>query len=157
MRLWRLCHQSANVRPGAGRSILSNEYIYTFGDERKPASESLVLSLVDQGIHDVRVVRLIIDEVLRNLPRKSHRRFFEALDLLLEEDCGIDEEFVIPYHRGEHFREVGFKEADASIAAYAEAVGADVVVSENRRHFHAMAGHLPFRVMDAETFLKRRA
>lgn len=133
----------------------ANEYIYTFGDERKPSCEALVLSLVDRGDHDVRIVRTILEEILRNIPDRTHKGFFEAMHMLVEEDCGVDEEFAIPYHRGEHFREVGFKEADALIAAYAEAVGADVLVSENRRHFHTMADRLPFRVMDAEGFLKR--
>ena len=133
----------------------ANEYLYAYGADRRTASQELLACLLKHREHEVRIVRTIVQEVLRNAPPQAHRMLFDALELLLEEDCGIDEEFVIPYHRGEHFREVGFKEADASIAAYAEAVGADVVVSENRRHFHAMASHLPFKVMDAEAFLKR--
>ena len=133
----------------------ANEYLYAFGADCKISSQEMVFDLMERRDHDVRIVRTIVEEVLRNAPSWSHRRFFGALALILEEDCGIDEEFVIPYHRGEHYREVGFKEADAMIAAYAEAVGADVLVSENRRHFHAMADRLPFQVMDAEGFLKR--
>ena len=57
----------------------------------------------------------------------------------------------------ERYQDMGFKEGDAHIGAYAEVVEADILVSENRRHFHAMAGHLPFKVMDAAQFLKRHA
>ena len=133
----------------------ANQYIYVFGEVRKPSCEALVRLLLTESGHEVRIVRILLDEVLRNIPPETHKHLYGVLDQLLEEECSIDEDFVIPYPRGEHFREVGFKEADALIAAYAEAVGADVLVSENRRHFHAMADRLPFRVMDAECFLRQ--
>ena len=131
----------------------ANEYIFALANPWTP-SRDLVALLGADPQYDVRIVRILVEEVLKNSPERSHRRFFSTLDLILEDGCGIDEDFLIPYARGEHFREVGFKEADALIAAYAEAVGADVLVSENRRHFHTMSDRLPFRVMDAERFIK---
>lgn len=135
----------------------ANEYLYAFGDDRQTSSQELLARLIGGGQHDVRIVRTIVVEVIRNSPPSAHKPFFDALAAILEEGCDIDEDFVIPYHRGEHFQEVGFKKADALIAAYAEAVGADVLVSENRRHFHAFADELPFHVMDATAFLRHHA
>jgi predicted nucleic acid-binding protein len=133
----------------------ANEYVYAFGVGRKPSCETLLLTLSEQGGHDVRVLRTIVEEVVRNTRGEAHSLFFEALDDLLEEGYGIDETFIIPYHIGFQYRERGFKPADALIAAYADVVGADMVISENRKHFHGMADRLPFQVMDAEQFLRR--
>jgi hypothetical protein len=47
----------------------------------------------------------------------------------------------------------GLKPADAFIAAYAEWVGADVLVTENR-HFLSCNPDLPFKVLTAEKCLK---
>ena len=132
----------------------TNEYIFALGVQRKPSCERLVAA-VHLARHAVRVERTIVREVIRNLRSNDVSAFFETLHLLLEDGCGIDEEFMVPHHLGLHYQDLGFKEGDAHFAAYAEVVEVDVLVSENRRHFHAMAGHLPFRVMDAEQFLKR--
>ena len=47
----------------------------------------------------------------------------------------------------------GLKPGDALIAAYAEAIGADVLVSENR-HFLGRTTGLPFAVHDAKSFIE---
>ena len=134
----------------------TNEFVFALGDHRKPSCERL-LTAVQLAGHPVRVERTIVREVTRNLRSQDLPAFFETLGILLEDGCGIDEEFVVPHHLGLHYQDLGFKEGDAHIAAYAHVVGADAVISENRRHFHAMAGRLPFKVMDAAQFLKHHA
>lgn len=134
----------------------ANEYILALGRDRDAVCEQF-LAAVEASDHVVRIERTIVQEVTRHLSGSSLRDFFGALEVLLEEGCAIDEDFLVPHHIAQHYQDAGFKEADAHIAAYAHVVEADAVVSENRRHFHAMASHLPFRVMDAEQFLKRHA
>jgi hypothetical protein len=134
----------------------ANEYIFALGPDREPAPERLLATVQSQG-DVVRIERTIVQEVARHLSGHDLRDFFAALDDLLEEGCGIDEDFVVPHHVAQHYQDVGFKEADAHIAAYAHVVEAEAIVTENRRHFHTLAGHLPFKVMDAEQFLKRHA
>jgi len=47
----------------------SNEYLFAFGVSRKPASVALLDALVDHPeTHAVRIPRLIVDEIRRNLP-----------------------------------------------------------------------------------------
>ena len=135
----------------------ANEYLYALGLIRLPSSEALMKALIQGGEHGVRIERTIVREVCRNLPERDHRRFLGMVDVLLERECDIDEDFVVPEPWSLRYRDLGFKEGDAHIGAYAEVVEADVLVSENRRHFHAMEDHLPFRVMDAAQFLKRYA
>ena len=132
----------------------TNEYVYGLGPSRLHPCERLIDVLGDSGAHDVRILRVIVQEVCRNLPTPYHRIFFKTLDLLMEADCDIDEEFVVPHHVAQRYQDMGFKEGDAHIGAYAEVVEAEVLVSENRRHFHAKEHHLPFKVMDAAQFLK---
>ena len=132
----------------------SNEFIYAIGPTRLPSCTKLLDLLALQQDHVVRTDRTIVAEVCRNMPERHHRAFFGVLDVLLEEGCSIDEEFVVPEDWLQRYLGLGFKEGDAHIGAYAEVVEADVLISENRRHFHALAQHLPFKVMDAEQFLK---
>jgi hypothetical protein len=108
----------------------ANEYIYALGEVQKPSCEQLILSSAILRSHDVRIVRTVVEEVLRNIPEAIHADFYGIIDEYLEEDFGIDEQFVIPYPLGLHYRDLGFKEADALIAAYADVVGADLLISE---------------------------
>lgn len=135
----------------------SNEFIYAIGPSRLPASTKLLDLLVSSRQHSLRIHRTIVNEVCRNLPGKDHGAFFGILDVLLDEACGIDEEFVVPQDWQQRYLDLGFKPGDAHIGAYAEVVEAEVLISENRRHFHALADRLPFGVMDAAQFLKRHS
>jgi hypothetical protein len=65
----------------------------------------------------------------------------------------IDEDFFVPFELGVKYERMGLKEADAFIAAYAEWVGADALVSENR-HFLGLNPNLPFKIVNAEHCLK---
>ena len=135
----------------------ANEYIFALGQTPTSFSQALIDALLDTGLHDVRIQRTLVREVSRRLPEPYHRTFYRTLEDLLEEGCGIDEDFVVPHHIAQHYQDLGFKEGDAHIAAYAQVIEADALISENRRHFHTLARHLPFQVMDAEGFLKRHA
>ena len=132
----------------------SNEYLFAMGPTPLAPCQQLVDILASTDEHDVRIHRTIVREVSRKLPEPLRTMFYRTLKDLLEEGYGIDEDFVVPHHVAQHYQDVGFKEADAHVAAYATVVGAEILISENRRHFHAMADQLPFHVMDAMQFLK---
>ena len=59
----------------------------------------------------------------------------------------------MPFELGAKYESMGLKPADAFIAAYAEWVGANVLVTENR-HFLTLYLDLPFRILPAEKSLK---
>ena len=81
--------------------------------------------------------------------RNEFRDFFEFVSNLTE----IDEDFFVPFELGVKYEIRGFKMADAFIAAYAEWVGADILVTENR-HFLKHNPELPFKVLTADKCLK---
>lgn len=59
----------------------------------------------------------------------------------------------VSFELGVKYEIKGLKPADAFIAAYAEWVGADALVTENR-HFLVRHSDLPFKVVTAEQCLK---
>ncbi len=81
--------------------------------------------------------------------RNEFRDFFEFISNLTE----IDEDFFVPFELGVKYETRGFKMADAFIAAYAEWVGADILVTENR-HFLKHNPELPFKVLTSDKCLK---
>ena len=128
----------------------SNEYIFSFGILKKPASKILVDTILDAyPIHSIRIPRLIIEEVSRNLTPEEFREFIEFITNLTT----IDEDFVVPFELGAKYELDGLKPADAFIAAYAEWTGADIFITENR-HFLRRHSDLPFKILNAEDCLK---
>lgn len=127
----------------------SNEYLFALGAVRKPSCERLIeeISQHSQNIN-LRITRLIVDEVRSNLTPEAFKEFI----ILINELTKIDEEFVVPFELGAKYEAKGFKPADAFIAAYAEWVGADILASENR-HFLSCHSNLPFKVLTAEKCL----
>ncbi len=97
----------------------------------------------------LRIPRTIVTEVRRNLAPELFQEFFK----FISEVTTIDEDFLIPFELGLKYEIKGFKLADAFIAAYAEWVGADALVTENR-HFLSQNPDLPFKVLTAEKCLK---
>ena len=127
----------------------SNEYLFAFGVARKPASVALLDGLVSHPeVHTIRIPRLIIDEIRRNLPGDIFREVYTLIRGLTE----VDEDFVVPFELGTKYEQAGLKPADAFIAAYSEWVAADYLVTENR-HFLTRYKDLPFRVVTAEQCL----
>jgi predicted nucleic acid-binding protein len=96
-----------------------------------------------------RLPRLISDEVRRNLSAEEYKDFLIFVTSLTV----IDEDFVVPFEIGFKYGTQGLKPADSFIAAYAEWVGADALVTENR-HFLKRTDNLPFVVVTAEECLR---
>jgi len=109
----------------------SNEYIFSLGTIRKTTCERLIEEIA-QHAEDitVRITRLIVAETRNNLTPEAFKEFMIFINKLTT----IDEEFLVPFELGAKYESLGFKSADAFIAAYTEYVGADILVSENR-HF----------------------
>jgi hypothetical protein len=128
----------------------SNEYIFAFGIFTKPACEMLLDTLLDTfPMHSVRIPRLIIEEVGRNLTPEEFKEFIEFVINLTT----IDEDFVVPFELGVRYEFKGLKPSDAFIAAYVEWTGANALVTENR-HFLNRHSNLPFKVLNAQDCLK---
>ncbi len=127
----------------------SNEYIFALGAIRKETCERLIEEVALRADEiTVRITRLIIAETRNNLTQEAFKEFI----ILINKLTTIDEEFVVPFELGAKYESLGFKSADAFIAAYTEYVGADFLVSENR-HFLTHHSSLPFRILTAEKCL----
>ena len=131
----------------------SNEYIFSFGLFKNRASNELLDIIVDNfPSHILRLPRLVANEVRRNLSLEEYNDFINFVNSL----TFIDENFVVPFETGFKYETLGLKPADSFIAAYAEWVGADALVSENR-HFLKRTDNLPFAVITAEECLRLMA
>jgi hypothetical protein len=127
----------------------SNEYLLAFSPSKAAASAELIdLILSRHPNHRIRIPRLIVGEVQGNLPPETFHRFVIFLNLLTV----IDEDFAVPFALGAKYESIRLKPADAFIAAYAEWVGADVLISENR-HFLKLQADLPFQILPAKDCL----
>ncbi|MEK7288336.1 MAG: hypothetical protein AAB091_07250 [Elusimicrobiota bacterium] len=100
-------------------------------------------------VHDIRIVRTIVEEVNSKLSPEQTKEFFAFINAF----TSVDEKWVVPFDLGEKYLAF-LKKGDAAIAAYTEFVGAQALVSENRKHFHTHKGRFPFVVWDAATCLK---
>ena len=119
----------------------TNIYIYAFATTQKPSCRAVINLLATSPLeYTLRIPRTIVTEVRRNSAPEVFREFFEFVsDITI-----IDEDFLIPFELGAKYEARGFKPADAFIAAYAEWVGADALVTENR-HFLKHNPALPFK------------
>ena len=130
--------------------IDSNEYIFAFGPAKTDASLKLIERLLEtRHSHIVLLPRTIFEEVKRNLSPEYLREFISFINAFTT----IDEDFLIPFEIGAKYEAKGFKEADALIAAYAEWVAADALITENR-HFLHHHPNLPFKILTSEKCLK---
>ncbi len=130
--------------------IDSNEYILAFGSSKDTSSNTLLDTLLDKfPAHTLRIPRLIIEEVKRNIAPELFREFIKLISAI----TAIDEDFNVPFELGAKYESKGLKPADAFIAAYAEWVGADALVTENR-HFLTLHIGLPFRILSADNCIK---
>jgi predicted nucleic acid-binding protein len=128
----------------------TNEYVFAFGRKRDPTSLRIVDTIVDsEGDFELYLLRTIADEVQSNLAPEACSEFYSTVLAI----TSIDEDWLVPEELAESYRSMGLKEADAEIAAYAQHVAADYLVSENR-HFLSRREDLPFKVVTAEEFLE---
>ncbi len=150
----RLLHTCEISEKKSGRKSLqlvldANEYIFALGFARKESCESLITYLIDNiSSHSIFICRTIVEEVRANLTIKDFHNFVKFINIF----TNIDEDFLIPFEIGAKYESIGFKDADALIAAYTEWVGADALVTENR-HFLTKHTGLPFKVLTAEKYL----
>lgn len=129
--------------------IDSNEYIIAFVDKNS-YSRLLINKLFEQSErYLVRIPRLVVNEVRNNLSLETFKEFV----LFISEFTTVDEDFVVPYEVGDKYESMGFKHADAFIAAYTEWTGAEFLVTENR-HFLTIHKDLPFKIKTAERTLE---
>ncbi len=128
----------------------SNEYLFAFGSERKPASATLLKTLLEAPTtYQLRVSRTILEEVRRNTAPQRFRDFWRFLEAL---GVSINEDWEVPFELGAKYESHGLKPGDAFIAAYTEWTGADYLITENRDFL--LLTTLPFQVMRAEAFLR---
>lgn len=128
----------------------SNEFIFALGEQEPNARILLDILFAKTSPHSLRIPRTVFEEVKRNLYGEALREFIE---LLLSAHIPIDEDTLVTFELGAKYEAIGFKPADALIAAYAEYVGADILVSENR-HFLSRRTNLPFKICSAGACLK---
>jgi len=128
----------------------SNVYIFGFGLVKVPACKDFIYEAIakKQSV-TVRIPRTIVEEVRLHLAPEDFSTFIRVVNTL----TAIDEDFLIPFELGSKYESRGFKPADAFIAAYAEWVGADALVTENR-HFLSKHPNMPFKILTAEKCLK---
>lgn len=128
----------------------SNEYIFALGILKKPACRQLLDAVMTSPpSFSIRIPRMIIREVKNNLTHEAFKEFLLTVMSLTT----IDDDTCVPFELGSRYESLGFKPADAFIAAYTEWVGAKILVSENR-HFLSRHTNLPFKVLTADKTLK---
>ncbi|HDH12894.1 MAG TPA: type II toxin-antitoxin system VapC family toxin [Nitrospirae bacterium] len=130
--------------------IDTNVFIYAFTTTTNPSCKSVINLIAESpDKFKLRIPRTIIEEVRRNMIPESFQEFFG----FISEITSIDEDFFVPFEIAFRYERGGLKTADAFIAAYAEWVGADILVTENR-HFLKHNPELPFKVLTADNCLK---
>ena len=130
----------------------ANEFIFAL-HKAKPSSQELVkLILTPRGseLCEIRIVRSIAKEVRRKLSPEDQKLFFAIQQRL----CKLDEDIVIPFELVFRYEHLGLKPGDAAIAAYTEYVGATHLVTENRKDFLDHPDWFPFKVINADKFVK---
>jgi hypothetical protein len=103
-------------------------------------------------IYLLSICRPILDEVSRHVLPRQLSEVYGFLNTL---DIEIDERWLVPFEYAERYVQKGLKSGDAFIAGYAEWVGADCLISENRADIVSRAELFPFKVFTAEQFLKK--
>ncbi|MBI1935076.1 hypothetical protein HYS31_01420 [Candidatus Woesearchaeota archaeon] len=127
----------------------SNEFIFGLtGTEHYP--KLLIDSLESAKLsNDFRIHSQILKEVLDNIPQHLHGDIFELFN---SETIAFDEE-PVSKDLWNKYKEMNLKKGDIIIAAYAEMIDTDILVSENR-HFLKELKKANFEIMNAEQFLK---
>ena len=97
-----------------------------------------------------RIAKTILNEVRVNLTPEEFKEFI----LFINNFCpSVDEDYEIPFELGSKYEAVDKEPADAFMAAYAEYVGADMLISENRPFLPATLIYL-LKICNAEHCLK---
>jgi hypothetical protein len=131
----------------------SNEYVFVFGADPKTICIDLLEYIASHSKdYLLRICRPILDEIGRHLLPQHISEVYAYLNAL---DISVDERWSVPFEFVERYIEKGLKRGDAFIAGYAEWIGADCLISENRADIVSHAELFPFKVYTAEQFLKK--
>jgi len=129
----------------------SNEFIFGF---LKTKNECIiVINLCRKKKINIIIPTLILDEVFENIKIETNKDFASRVrDLILKADnIEVIETLNIPLSLIEKYKSKGLKEADASIAAFAEWTKS-ILISENR-HFLKGIKVDEFKILSAKEFL----
>lgn len=135
----------------------TNEYL--FGLDREAGEEASVklLNVVRLMIEDIKDFKLLLPEIIReevqrNIPEYLEKDFYKLIysSEKIEHHSMMD----VPIKLFDKYRnEMGLKEGDALIAAFAEFMGVDYLISENR-HIYKNLKIKEFVTVNASEFLK---
>ena len=126
----------------------TNIYIFAFGEAEIISCVRLIETAALLKI-PIYIPRTIIREAQNNLRPILFKEFI----LFIHKAAHIEEDNVVPFELGMKYEAMGLKPADAFIGSFAEWVGAEILVSENR-HFLSRQSSLPFKVLTAEKCLR---
>jgi len=134
----------------------SNEYILGLDTAGGSSASSRLLDLISVLLDESEEFRLLIPEIIvrevqRNLPRGLEKDFFT----LIRSSRKIEQHPLggVPPAVFQRYRnQEGLKPADALIAAFAEHMNVDYIVSENR-HIYRGLKDTPFLTLKAQGFL----
>lgn len=133
----------------------SNEYIFAFGPQREPFSAKLLEAiLANPSKLEIRICRTTVEDVRSHIVAQNMRPFFEFLKAI---GVFIDEDEMVPYVLARKYESLGLKPGDAFIAGYAEWVGAEYLISENRSDIVDHPELFSFKVCTAAQFLKKHS
>jgi hypothetical protein len=133
----------------------SNEYILGLDTTGGPSSSSRLLDVIRLLIDESEEFRLLVPEIIvreiqRNLPSNLQRDFLK----LIQSSPKIERHDMlkVPKTTFQKYRRKRLKQADALIAAFADFMKVDYVVSENR-HIYMDLKATAFVTTTAEDFL----
>ena len=131
----------------------ANEFVFGLGSSRKPVCERLLdLVASRQTRFQISVCRPILSEIERHLLPIQVRELHLLLRALGIE---IHETWAVPFETVERYVTRGLKRGDAFVAGFTEWIGADALISENRKDIVSHPHLFPFKVYTAETFLQK--
>jgi hypothetical protein len=134
----------------------SNEYILGLDSTAGPSPSSRLLDLVRILIDESEEFRLLVPEIIvsevqRNLPAGLDKDFFRLIQS--SQKIEYHNLLSVPMSTFQKYRRHrGLKHADALIAAFAEYMKADFIVSENR-HIYRDLKSTSFISLTAQDFL----
>lgn len=134
----------------------ANEYIFGLDDLSGKVWPLRLLSMLPFLIDNVEGFVLYVPEIIRKEVQRNlapdligdFYRLVKGSDRIVYGSLFN----VLPSLHGKYL-ELGLKQADAAIAAFAQHVGADLLISENRHIYHDLSVD-EFVTCDAETFLR---
>lgn len=135
----------------------TNEYLFGLDKDSGEEASVKLLNVVRLMIEDIKDFKLLLPEIIReevqrNIPEYLEKDFYKAIysSEKIEHHSMMD----VPIKLFDKYRnEMGLKEGDALIAAFAEFMGVDYLISENR-HIYKNLKIKEFVTVNASEFLK---